>query len=54
MPGYTLVDLRGEYQLGEAWRVQARIANLFDSEYETIAFYNQPGRAAYLTLRYGK
>jgi vitamin B12 transporter len=54
VPGYTLVDLRGEYQMGEAWRVQARIANLLDSQYETIAFYNQPGRAAYLTLRYGK
>ena len=34
--------------------VQARIANLFDSQYETVAFYNQPGRATYLTLRYGK
>ena len=54
VPGYAVLDLRAEYQLGSAWRLQARVANLFDSEYETIAFYNQPGRATYLTLRYGK
>jgi vitamin B12 transporter len=50
--GYTLLDLRGDYQLGAAWLLQGRIANLFDREYETVAFYNQPGRAAYLTVRF--
>jgi vitamin B12 transporter len=32
--------------------VQARAANVLDEDYETVAFYNQPGRAFYLTLRY--
>jgi vitamin B12 transporter len=54
VPGYTVLDLRAEYQLASAWRLQARIANVFDIRYETVAFYNQPGRATYLTLRYGK
>lgn len=50
--GYALFDLRGEYSFDAAWRLQARIENLFDKRYETAAYYNQPGFGAYLTLRY--
>ncbi|MEL0167003.1 MAG: TonB-dependent vitamin B12 receptor [Pseudomonadaceae bacterium] len=50
--GYNTVELRAEYWLSDAWRVQARVSNLFDNEYETAATYTQPGRAGYLTLRY--
>jgi len=46
------VDLRAEYPFTKAWRAQARIANLFDRDYETLAFFNQPGRSLFLTLRY--
>jgi len=53
MGGYTTVDLRGEYIINPEWRVQARIVNLFDKDYETAYLYNQTGRAGYLTLRYG-
>lgn len=52
LDGYITLDLRGEYRLAQAWRVQARIVNLFDEEYETAAFYNQPGRSFFVTLRY--
>jgi vitamin B12 transporter len=52
MGGYALVDLRGEYAIAMDWRVQLRAANIFDKQYETVAFYNQPGRAFFLTLRY--
>ena len=47
------VDLRGEYIINPSLRVQARIVNLFDKDYETAYLYNQTGRAGYLTLRYG-
>lgn len=50
--GYATVDLRGEYRLSSDWRLQARIENLLDKDYETASFYNPSGRAAYLTLRY--
>ena len=53
MGGYTTVDLRGEYVINPEWRVQARIVNLFDKDYETAYQYNQTGRAGYITLRYG-
>jgi vitamin B12 transporter len=54
LDGFTLLGLRAEYRLATTWRIQARVENLFDTKYETVAFYNQPGRAAWLTLRYGK
>lgn len=50
--GYNTLDLRATYWLSHAWRVQAQVTNLFDTEYETAATYQQPGRAGYLTLRY--
>src|SRR5690606_23001038 len=42
--GYSTVDLRVEYALSPAWTLQARATNLFDRDYETVAWYNQPGR----------
>jgi len=50
--GYTAVDLRAEYRLTSAWRVQARIANLFDRRFETAHLFNQPGRELFVTLRW--
>jgi vitamin B12 transporter len=47
-----LADLRAEYDVAESLRLQGRVENLFDADYETAAFYNQPGRSFYLTLRY--
>lgn len=51
--GFATVDLRVEYTLNPDWRLQARLANAFDREYETAAFYSQPGREGFLALRYG-
>ncbi|MEH6387069.1 TonB-dependent vitamin B12 receptor [Pseudomonas profundi] len=50
--GYNTVDLRATYWFSHAWRLQARVSNLFDTQYETAASYQQPGRAGYLTVRY--
>jgi vitamin B12 transporter len=52
LDGYALIDFRTEYALTPKWRLQARLENAFDEHYETSAFFNQMGRAAYLTLRY--
>ncbi|HEY5972069.1 MAG TPA: TonB-dependent vitamin B12 receptor [Pseudoxanthomonas sp.] len=50
--GYATVDLRLEYALHPDWTLQARATNVFDREYETIAWYNQPGREYGLSLSY--
>jgi vitamin B12 transporter len=52
LSGYGTVDLRAEYALHREWRLQARVENLFDKDYETAAFFNQQGRGLFVTLRY--
>ncbi|GAB3673118.1 TonB-dependent vitamin B12 receptor [Salinisphaera aquimarina] len=52
LDSYQLVDLRGGVEFAPDWLAQVRLSNLFDEDYETVAFYNQPGRSVYLTLRY--
>jgi vitamin B12 transporter len=52
MGGYATTDLRASYTFAPSWRVEARLANVFDHSYETTYYYNQPGRTWYLTLRY--
>lgn len=50
--GFTVIDLRAQYQLDKAWSLQARVENALDKRYSTVAFFNQPDRGAYMTLRY--
>ena len=50
--GYATVDLRAGWRVCAHWQLQARVANALDHRYETAYYFNQPGRTAYLTLRY--
>lgn len=52
LSGYATLDLRAEYIFAQDWLLQGRIENIFDKVYETAAYYNQPGRGLYVTLRY--
>ncbi len=50
--GFATTDLRIEYALSPAWTLQAKVDNVFDRHYETVAWYNQPGREYGVSLRY--
>ena len=50
--GFATLDVRGEYAFAADWTLQARVANVFDRAYETAAFYHQPGREFFVTLRF--
>lgn len=50
--GYATVDLRAAFSFARSWSLQASVHNLMDRDYETAAFYNQPGREFMLNLRY--
>jgi vitamin B12 transporter len=50
--GYATLDMRAEWVLARDWALAARLNNVFDQRYETLLGYNQPGREAYLTLRW--
>ena len=52
LDAYTLIDLVGQIHFAQDWSLEARIANAFDEKYETAAYYNQDGRAYFVTLRY--
>lgn len=52
LPGYSLVDLRLGYALSDDWAVQLNAGNVFDREYETAAYFNQPGRSYTLSVRF--
>jgi vitamin B12 transporter len=50
--GYATTDLRASYAFLPHWELEGRLANAFDRQYETVYYFNQPGRSWYLTLRY--
>jgi vitamin B12 transporter len=50
--GYATLDVHALYAASSDWTVLARIINVGDKFYQTANGYNQPGRAAYVTLRY--
>lgn len=52
LAGYATVDLHAGYALAKDWRLEGRIGNLFDKDYETAEFFNQAGRNVFFTLRY--
>ncbi|TAL74410.1 MAG: TonB-dependent receptor [Rhodanobacter sp.] len=52
LAGYGILALRASWQLAPAWQLEGRLANAFDRRYETVYYYNQPGRTWSLTLRW--
>lgn len=52
LAGYAAVDLRIGYALNDDWRLQLNVDNASDREYETAAYYNQPGRSYMLSVLY--
>ncbi len=49
---YTTVDLSADWQFSKDFGLQLKLNNVTDKVYETAYGYNQPGRGAYLTLRW--
>ncbi len=50
--GFTRMDLRAERALGTDWSLGLRLDNVTDRRYETTLGYDQPARAAFVTLRW--
>lgn len=49
--GFTVTDIRASFRLGQHAELYARIENLFDTRYETVFNYGQPGRTATAGVR---
>lgn len=52
MGGYGTLDVRAAWRFQPRWELQALLKNALNRDYETVFYFNQPGRSAYLTLRY--
>lgn len=50
--GYGIVNLRASQQLSRKLKLQARIDNVLDKDYQIVDTYNTAGRSLFLTLRY--
>ncbi|UHQ20743.1 TonB-dependent vitamin B12 receptor [Lysobacter sp. KIS68-7] len=50
--GFSTLDLRAEWRASPEWTLQARVGNAFDKDYQTSAYYAQPGRQWFLSVRY--
>jgi len=50
--GHGTLDLRAAWAFNPDWTLEARATNVLDKDYETIAWYYQPGREYGLALRW--
>jgi vitamin B12 transporter len=50
--GFATLDLRADWVLARDWVLAAKLNNVLGKTYETVAGYNQPGREAFLSLRW--
>ncbi|TDK33283.1 TonB-dependent vitamin B12 receptor [Luteimonas terrae] len=50
--GYGTLDLRAAWAFTPDWTLEARATNVLDKDYETVAWYYQPGREYGLSLRW--
>ena len=51
LDGYVVTDLRAAFPLADHVEVYGRIENVFDTRYQTILNYGQPGRGAFAGIR---
>jgi vitamin B12 transporter len=52
LPGYALFNLTGQLAIGDTLRLNARIENLFDRNYQTAAGFRMQGLSAFAELRF--
>jgi len=52
LAGYVIANLTGQLTLSKAWQLNARIENIFDTEYQTAANFRMPERSAFIELKY--
>ncbi|AGA35129.1 Outer membrane vitamin B12 receptor BtuB [Thioalkalivibrio nitratireducens DSM 14787] len=52
LAGHALLNLRASWQLAPQWTLRATVDNVTDKDYQTAAGFNQPGRAAYLSVHF--
>lgn len=52
LPGYGRLDVTASWPLSDAWRVEGRLENLLDKDYQVIDGYNTPDRGIFIRIAY--
>jgi vitamin B12 transporter len=52
LPGYGLVNISAQYEINNNLKVQTKIENILDKKHTTVADFNSPGRASYISISY--
>ena len=50
LPAYSLLHLRLALPVGPSWRIEARLENLTNRDYEMVSGYNTPGRSGVVSV----
>lgn len=50
LPSHTLLNLRAGWKLGRQFRLEGRLENVTDRDYESLFGFNTPGRAWFVAL----
>ncbi len=50
--GFVTVDMTAEYRITKHFSIRAKVGNLLDKDYETVATYNALGRNVFLSFQY--
>jgi vitamin B12 transporter len=52
LAGYVIANLTGQLTLSKAWQLNARIENVFDTDYQTAANFRMPERSTFVEIKY--
>nr|WP_092525108.1 TonB-dependent receptor [Halomonas taeanensis] len=52
--GFATLALRAGWHFAPRWSTRLTLENLLDKHYQTVEGYNSPGRAAFLSVRFGE
>ncbi|MBT8083928.1 MAG: TonB-dependent receptor [Woeseia sp.] len=52
LPGYVLLNVTGQFKLGQHWQLHSRLENLLNTRYQTAAPYQMAERSVFLELKY--
>lgn len=54
LPGFGLLDLRATWTFAPLWNARLTVENVTDKQYETAANYINAGRAAFVSVNFGR
>jgi vitamin B12 transporter len=52
LPGYGRLDLTASWPINDTWRLEGRLENLLDKDYQVIDGYNTPDRSVFVRISY--